>query len=301
LDLFRRMATDTLNFFQKTYDYILLDAQSGSDRFAQVAISLSHEIVIVSEFDPISLEGIDRLRYLFRDSLPYNRTWILFNKVLPEFSKPLGELSMVARYLPPIPWDAEVVRSFARRRLALDMKSGNTYTLSIMQTASQLLGDEVGQQIEKWKSSREQAIREPVREQLQETEEIISLTEDAIVNTEFEAQDLSRRSRRILAYFTAIAITAFSGIEFVVISGYALNRFFLPLIGGGLAALVAVLFYVQSSQTAWRNKRRFLEGQRRSLETRLEDLKERRARLRILSDSSLEALVKKSRESDAVS
>src|SRR5712692_9395792 len=89
VDTFTQMTSDAINFFLKAYDYILLDAQSGSDRFAQVAIGLSHDIVVVSEFDPISVEGIDRLKHLFQDLLPYNRTWILFNKILPEFLRSL--------------------------------------------------------------------------------------------------------------------------------------------------------------------------------------------------------------------
>ena len=139
-DEFKRSISKALSAFQDKYDYIILDAQAGSDIYAKIAIENADKIVVVSEYDPISAEGVDRLRHLFPEALSYDKTWILFNKVLPEFSKSLGDFLSVGRYLSPIPWDAEVVRAFARRRLAIDMDRGNDYALAIMQTAYSLLG-----------------------------------------------------------------------------------------------------------------------------------------------------------------
>jgi hypothetical protein len=37
--------------------------------------------------DPVSAAGVERLKDLARDDFTYERTWILLNKILPEFVK----------------------------------------------------------------------------------------------------------------------------------------------------------------------------------------------------------------------
>ena len=71
------------------YDFILIDAQAGADDMGQIAMSrkVSDEVVIVSEYDPMSAAGVERLKALLRDDLTYERTWVLLNKILPEFAK----------------------------------------------------------------------------------------------------------------------------------------------------------------------------------------------------------------------
>jgi uncharacterized small protein (DUF1192 family) len=53
--------------------------------------------------------------------------------------------------LPPIPWDADVVRALVRRDLALDIDEPNAYTLSIASISNSLYGDSVGHAIQEWK------------------------------------------------------------------------------------------------------------------------------------------------------
>ena len=127
--------------YRETYDYIFLDAEAGSDEFAAVAISegVSDRVVIVSEYDPMSAAGMERLKAISRDDMQYHRTWVLLNKMLPEFVKSFRDFMEVARYLSPIPWNAEVVRAYARRSLALDLAEGNEYTLAIVQALRSLL------------------------------------------------------------------------------------------------------------------------------------------------------------------
>src|SRR5205085_449688 len=119
----------------RNYDYVVCDAQAGSDLFALVAIEAADTVVIVSEYDPVSAEGIERLRRMFGNLPAIANSWVLFNKVLPEFATELGDFLSVARYLPPVPWDASVIRAFTRRQLALDLERGNAYTVSILGVA----------------------------------------------------------------------------------------------------------------------------------------------------------------------
>src|SRR6185295_13139004 len=71
----RGLITILKSVFNK-YDYIFLDAQAGSDVYAQTAMKrrISTEVVIVSEYDPLSAAGVERLKALFRDDLTYDRT-----------------------------------------------------------------------------------------------------------------------------------------------------------------------------------------------------------------------------------
>src|SRR5262249_2653700 len=105
---------------------------------------------------------------LFSDVMGPSSTWTLFNKVLPEFASSIGEGLSVARYLAPIPWDADVVRAFVRRDLAIDMQAPNPYTLAISQIAYALFPDETGNAIEAWRGETFRRFATPTQERLTE-------------------------------------------------------------------------------------------------------------------------------------
>ncbi len=89
---------------------------------------ISDEVIIVSEYDPVSAAGVERLKGLLREDLTIDRTWILLNKLLPDFVQSFTDFLEVVKYPNPIPWDAEVVKAYARRKLALDLNYGNNHT-----------------------------------------------------------------------------------------------------------------------------------------------------------------------------
>jgi cellulose biosynthesis protein BcsQ len=151
-----------------SYDFIFLDAQAGADVFAQVTAAESDQCIMVSEYDPVSVQGIERLKVLFSTVLDGSNSWILFNKILPEFAAAIGDGLSIARYLPPISWDAEVVRAFARRDLAINLDLPNAFTLAISQLAYALFPQQVESAIEKWRGSSLVAASTPVEERLLE-------------------------------------------------------------------------------------------------------------------------------------
>lgn len=155
------------------YDFILLDAQAGADNFARTAAERSDTTVLVSEYDPVSIQGIDRLKILFGDVLEPSRTLTLFNKVLPEFAKLIGEGLAVARVLPPVSWDADVVRAFTRRDLAVDLKSPNTFTIAIAQVALSLFTDDVFEKVAKWQGGALTEIVQPAEAKFSELELVV--------------------------------------------------------------------------------------------------------------------------------
>lgn len=186
---------ESLDRFGRDYDYIFLDAQAGADAYAEVAVSpeVSDEVVIVTEYDPVSAAGVERLKAIFGDSLAYPRTWILLNKMLPDFVSSFSEFLEIARYLSPVPWDAQVVRAYARRTLALDTERGNDHTLAVLNTLRGMLGDELGEDLDRWLDSRAEAIRAPIRDQLAETRDEL----DAVTGRQHQLREASRRRGRL--------------------------------------------------------------------------------------------------------
>ena len=193
------------------YDIIFLDAQAGSDRYSRLSMnrSLSDEVIIVSEYDPLSAAGVDRLKRLADEDLDYDRTWILLNKMLPEFVETFSEFLSVAQYLPPIPWNAEVVRSYAERKTALDLERGNEYTLAIKRTIEALLGDYIRNDLDAWAEERADALKAPLDEQCQRAESELELALSA-------KRDLERRNRVriLLQIYPVVAVVI--GVPFVL-------------------------------------------------------------------------------------
>jgi cellulose biosynthesis protein BcsQ len=164
IDLFRSRLELVVDRAREDYDLILLDAQAGADEYARVALSptVSDQAIIVSEYDPMSAAGVERLKVLLGESLSYARTWIVLNKVLPEFAKSFGEFLEIARYAPPIPWDADVVRAYARRTLALDLEFGNEHTVAIIRVLRTVLSAEMGSALDKWEKDKTDVLRQPI-------------------------------------------------------------------------------------------------------------------------------------------
>ena len=210
---------------RESYDFILLDAQAGSDYFAKVAADSAEQCVIVSEYDPVSAQGIERLKVLFANVMTPSSTWTLFNKVLPEFAAAIGEGLSVARYLTPLPWDADVVRAFARRDLAIDMRSPNAYTLAIAQVAYNLFPDETGDAIEAWRGEALKAITSPVEYRLGELRE----AEEHLTKLEERRERVAKIITTAGAGLFAASVAASSSLFLSVFKYNAIKAFFLDL------------------------------------------------------------------------
>jgi septum site-determining protein MinD len=64
-DNFENIITNLINNISVDFDYIILDTQAGAEETNKIAFKHSDLLVIVSEFDPMSAEGIDRLKRLY--------------------------------------------------------------------------------------------------------------------------------------------------------------------------------------------------------------------------------------------
>jgi cellulose biosynthesis protein BcsQ len=303
VDAVKSTLTKTVNALRESYDFIILDAQAGSDAYAEVAIEAADETVLVSEYDPISVEGIERLRHLFSEHLTYSKTWILYNKILPEFSKSVGEFLSINRYLSPIPWDAQVVLRFARRKLAIDMQKGNAYTLAIMNTALSLFQDAIQDQVKEWRDSKEDAIREPIRTQLDRVEAEIATAQKQLVDLDYELRYLQRRSRRVILNIFTLLIAGVS-LSFAVASAVDPQLFsitvaalttppnlayVLAIFGSGFFVVIEAYRRFSQSKT---DSEMVLSVKRYQITQRLDDLEETRDKFRTLVAADLDTLVK---------
>jgi cellulose biosynthesis protein BcsQ len=228
------------------YDFVLMDAQAGTDSFAYIAAEIAEQCVIVSEYDPVSSQGVERLKVQFGKVLDPTATWTLFNKVLPEFVTAIGEGLSVARYLPPIPWDADVVRAFARRDLAIDMKAPNLFTLAMAQVALNILPDETGEAIEKWNALFVKETTEPVEERLREVRHVIKVLEEKRL---WRRKSMAAFSIFAVSVYT-ISVMGFSGIWSDILGGDSFwltlnkyNRLLAALLGGTVAVSLMILTY----------------------------------------------------------
>ena len=210
-----RVLAQVVETMRPEYDFIFLDAQAGSDKCSQMCMNrcISDEVIIVAEYDPLSAAGVERLKQVVGEDLGYARTWVLLNKMLPEYVAKFSEFLSVAKYLPPIPWNADVVRAYARRKTALDLDAGNEFTLAIMRTIESLLGDYIRDDLESWSQTRTSALKAPLDEQCE-------LAEAQLAQALKSKRLLTRRYRLrafVWIYFIAAGIAAGIASIFTVI------------------------------------------------------------------------------------
>jgi len=179
------------------YDYIFLDAQAGADTHAEIAVGFADKVVIVSEYDPISAEGVERLKRLFAQQLEGRDTWTLFNKVLPEFAEMRSDFLEVVRLLPPVPWDADVIRAFTRRRLAVNPKDGNPHTFALLAVLEPLFLGSIDDRLAEWRQRQESFLREPIKERVRELLSEVEAVENAMVVEDLRLSQRSSLVRRI--------------------------------------------------------------------------------------------------------
>jgi cellulose biosynthesis protein BcsQ len=269
--------------------FLILDAQAGTDSFAYAAVEFADEVIIVSEYDPISAEGVERLKIQFGSKFPLGKTWTLYNKLLPDFSSEVGRFLSLASFLPPVSWDVEVIRAFSHRDLAIDLEHGNTYTLSILAIVDTLLHDQLGGIIKSWKERQTATIRQPIVDALAKLDQEIERTERASIELSFELGRLSRRRTLgpILAGGSSVLVAAGATLIALLISRNN-SQTYIAVAGTavGVIGVIVSLFYLRSDPKAIA-----LEATRRSLERTIAELERRRERYQVLRNANIDDLL----------
>ena len=269
---------------KSAYDVIFLDAQAGCDACARMAMSasISDEVVIVSEYDPLSAAGIEMMKRVVGEDLGYARTWILVNKILPEFVSDFGEFTSITKYLPPIPWDADVVRSYAQRKLALDLQKGNEYTLAIIQSARRLMNPVCGKDISSWISERAYELRAPLEEQRELANEKLS----------FLVRERERLRRRRQMRSVMIA----GGLAYSILAAGVILLYYSPLFfevtqtAVSIFVVAAVLGFTAMVMGSRRSASNSQNAEDSQFAKQIEQLKERVSRLDVIRDADDETI-----------
>lgn len=278
-----------INHYRNDFDFILLDAQAGISLASQAAMSPNNSdiVILVSEYDPMSNAGIERLKARLPDELDVSRTWILLNKLLPEFVSKFSEFLSVARYLPPIPWTADVVRAYSRRRLALDFNDGNQFTLAILAVLRELLDRDDQSLLEDWIEKQTQRLRAPIQEQLVDAERVLQQMQIATSAALEERPNISMilltRLSATFSIFAAVMVTfvGFTGDTFSPkLLEFALDNRNISVAFGVVGLAVLTSYVLEAFRRAMKEEREKSKrvaaqhiGELAELERRVNDLK----------------------------
>jgi cellulose biosynthesis protein BcsQ len=258
------------------YDYIFLDTQAGYSNLAKVCMKkgVADEIIMVSEWDPISNNGILRLYELLKEDLNPDRTWILYNKLLPDFAKAYRAYleHIYSKELPPIPWDADVVKSYVLLKTSLDLEKGNEHTLAIIRIIERLLGDTISNDLNEWMKKKTEVIRQPIEEQYHQFES--QLKENITSMSQLDREGKKTIYFKTLAYGLFFAALAFAMI-FILLPKVN-SVLFYAAADIATFAILAIIFFILPSRMEgspeYQFERRKLLRQRSAIERRLNKL-----------------------------
>ncbi len=218
---FRDRIVEIVKFGKQKFDFLFIDAQAGADEISQIVMEseISDEVIIVSEYDPMSTAGVERMKAIVGEGLSYDRTWILLNKLLPEFVSKFDEFFSVSKYLPPIPWTADAVRAYARRSLAINLDSPNQYTLAVLLSLKELIPNEHSVILDNWADEKASELRRPISTQYEQLEKKLAQL------LEFRSQVLRRQGTRDRIQTLALAgvVVSVLALVFDLFTNYSMN------------------------------------------------------------------------------
>jgi len=278
------------------YDYIFIDTQAGYGSYAKVCMNkyISDEVIIVSEWDPISNTGILRLNALLKEDLNPDRTWILYNKLLPDFAKIYDEYlkHIYSKELPTIPWDADVVKAYVTLNLALDMENGNDHTLAIIRIVKSLLGENISLDLNTWMNRRVSVIRQPLEKQYEELEGQLKENIRLMDRLEYENEKRIIKKAFIYTGFVALGIIILFGIFLSVFKINTLTVWGVLIFEVVLLALLLIIRRTLSSKMKENPDYQFDKSRLLRQQSVLE---ERLKKLEALRTADLETLIKSKR------
>ena len=117
------------------WDYIIIDTQAGPEDITKAMVNISDTVVIISESDAISqFTNLNLLGELY-EYLPQNRTYKVINKLQYEqleYKKIIDDLLSQLAYLPPIPFDFNVIKAFLIGEIPIDFERPSSYLYSVI-------------------------------------------------------------------------------------------------------------------------------------------------------------------------
>jgi cellulose biosynthesis protein BcsQ len=199
---------------QSLYDFIIVDCQAGAVASTYAVIHRADRLVSVLEADPVGVWASRSLDRAFGDVFP-EFTFYLVNKLFSEEVSQYNALTDYLRifaHLPPLPFDFEVRRAFARRVLPTDSQKPSAFTFGLIRTMRDLL-PALEIPLDDFERGLRGKIFGPVQEQVEELDSrILDLSEE----TRWFDRKRSRRRLRNVAVLLAMSIPVSVSVTFVV-------------------------------------------------------------------------------------
>src|SRR5262249_48767774 len=154
-------------------------------------------------------QGVRRLERLYPTSFDADKTWVLYNKVLPEIAASMGQLLRIERRLTPLPWDIDVVRDYVAGRLPVHMDAPNAFTLAILEGIELALGRAVVEDIDAWRAGTASRLRGPISTRLADIDSQIDQLERVRIESQSAARasfSFSSRSSRLRLAISSVGL-----------------------------------------------------------------------------------------------
>ena len=291
IDTVRASLESALSFAKAKYDYVLIDCQAGADLYAQTAIELSDDVLVFSEYDFVSVQGVRRLQGLRPDLFGQQNIWLVFCKVLPEFADRVGDALELVKFLPPIPWNEEVVHAMVRGRVPVDMDKGNIHTAAVLRTLGALLSDDLEEDIGTWRAGARSRFVTPMDDQLESQRSIV-----ADLQREYDSEregyerlnQLDKRGRMIGAIIggTLILVGTVFLANGLIGTGSASIMLLVALVSFASSSLIGILQKRVARQRELPERRSRMD----SLRLGIDETTERLSRLQSLRDLEVRKL-----------
>jgi cellulose biosynthesis protein BcsQ len=215
-----RHLLEVIDEAQSRYDFIIVDCQAGAVSSTHEVTKKANRVVSVLEADPIGVWASRSLDRAFGDVFP-EFTFYLVNKLfLEEVSQynALTDYLRIFAHLPPLPFDFEVRRAFARRVLPTDSQEPSAFTFGLIRTVRDLL-PALEVSLDDLERELRGKIFGPVQERVEELDSrILDLSAEI-------SQFKRRRSRRRRLYMMVLPAVLIS-ISILVTQG--VEKFFYP-------------------------------------------------------------------------
>ena len=204
------------------YDVIILDTEAGTEITTRACIEVSDKAVIVTEFDPLSASGVERLKFNFDDSWPKNETYVIVNKLLPEYANIQSDYFTAWNHLPPIPFDFEVMRAYAHGTIPWNPRESGQFSKSIVKMTRELLPS-LKNKIDSWFNTMDLEFKKPEIQQLKNIQDEIDNAIETIARLRVEKENQASisvgRSEKLFIYsFLGVGIGLFAAAMALVVS-----------------------------------------------------------------------------------
>jgi cellulose biosynthesis protein BcsQ len=268
--------------FKLEYDYILIDCQAGAVPSIEDVIKLSEKVLIVAEADPISVWAIKNIEYEFGKMFPAE-TFGLINKLFIEEKeryKDFREYSRLMKFLPPLPFDMEVRRNFARRHIPADVEKPSEFLISLLYAINDLLPEleeNISNYLKKIKALNTQDIKMQIKENTKKIDDI----KEVLFDLKYSRKNIQIDLFKFFSFTIAtlgVAISIFAMIASQL--RFIISTYLIIVISSLIIAGSIQIFYLWLIRK--RKNEKVIMKKMSNFENELEELMKKKEKLEIL-------------------